>query len=126
MTDQQLIIAVAKLDGWTNPKCDADNTNTCYGTPPLDNPPPKERNWLFKEYLCCELPHYLVSRDAIIPVIEKVCNTKELKEEFVCCLTLELDDTEHFSLLDVFSAITKTTPKQLAIALVKACGNWEE
>lgn len=117
MNDNRLIIAVAKLDG----KCPHNRVNS--GNHPEEG--------FMAECLDCgvDFPvelEYLTSHDAIIPVIEKVCNTKHLKEEFVCYLTLELDDTEHFSLLDVFSAITKTTPKQLSIALVKACEKWEE
>lgn len=116
MKDTNIIIAVAKLDEFTQ----------------LDNMPNPMLALEVCEYeaACCYTRasefEYLTSREAIIPVIGKVCDTKELKEEFILCLTLELDDTEHFSLLDVFSAITKTTAKQLCIALLKAAGKWEE
>lgn len=110
MKDHQIIIAVAKLDGFTQ----------------LDNMP----NPMFAlevceyEAACCHTRasefEYLISRDAIIPVIEKVYRGTNKWSEF----ERQLEEL-HGEPCRLIEALT-TEPKQLCIALLKATGKWEE
>lgn len=123
MTDEQLIIAVAKLDNWVREES--------------EHPIFKSRIiWWIKHtgtferrIPLIELPPYLTSRDAIIPVIEKVVKpTKQITStRFSDILMNELEgytDTIYgdFEIKQMLFA----TPKQFSIALVKATGNWTE
>src|SRR5262252_9575508 len=79
MTDTEIIIEVAKLDGWH--LLDSDETDTYYPgglrTVRKKMWHQSETNPLFLQGLRQdELPHYLTSRDAIVPVIEKLKNDK--------------------------------------------------
>lgn len=111
MTDQQLIIEVAKLDGRENAVkvCLELDGN-------LEFPRIQEIN-------------YLTSHDAIIPVIRKQSEAvKNAFSEALCERLGYYDDyyegwNIHGSSIEEF---VTATPKQLAIALVKACGKWEE
>lgn len=121
MTDQDLIIAVAKLDGWefwTHPE----------GSPKLAKARDREQRdyWTSQGCFTIEtnfgvlpknIPDYLTSRDAIIPVIEKQPDSVIAT---VCMhLIADKQHREGFRLL-------LSKPKQLAIALVKATGGWKE
>lgn len=125
MTDQQLIIAVAKLDGWVPSRL----------IPPMPlgmgNAMSRHKQmWLkqdnnteWEEY---QMPRYLTSRDAIIPVIEKVINTKDEVWTFSVNLSKILTETdEDYQELSPVDYITATA-QQLSIALVKSTGNWTE
>jgi hypothetical protein len=107
MTDRDIITAVAGLDGWQRRLTGWQK----YPHAPLT---PTE-----------QLPPYLTSRDAIVPVIEKQpksvqVNTSILLEEIVyrgtdchlCLLT---------SILMVLA-----TPSQLCEALLRATGTWKD
>lgn len=108
MTDNELTIECARLDGWE------------YDNDP-HSPEYVKHNVgvIFKR-----LPPYLTSRDAIIPVIEK--NIKPDAEynslwwEFFNALD-EQDKNEFNNTSYLFAP-----PRQLAIALIKAVGKWKE
>lgn len=116
MTDQSIIIAVAKLDGFTQ----------------LDSMP----NPMFAlevceyEAACCHTRasefEYLTSRDAIIPVIEKRITNPEIEKVFNYALydLLPKEVTEVNAMTYVMAV--KATAKQLCIALLKATGKWME
>lgn len=98
MTNNDLIIAVAKLDDPAQCLCFE------VGCPA----------WKYKDCL--------TSRDAIIPVIEKLCDTRDRQEAFIEHL---IAIEEPLGRLRWFDTLT-TAPKQLTIALVKATGNYHE
>lgn len=99
MTDTEIIIAVAKLDGFNSVKIKMD------GKKPFVS---GER----ADWFGCRVPDYLISRDAIIPVIEKQPQVIQYRT-----------NTE-FQDLDVELKFL-ATPKQLCIALLKATGGFE-
>lgn len=118
MNDEQIIIAVAELDGYT----------VNY-----------REEGLSPHYLryggICGQEHmkYLTSRDAIIPVIEKL--HPSLFEAVCANLLLDLMhywDTERKLSVDwknrnlVIMATIHATPRQLCVALLKATGKWKE
>lgn len=125
MTDQSLIIAVAKLDEIT---FDALTGDVMVAPGRYEKPHPNH----FKPYL--------TSRDAIIPVIEKQDFTEEQWEVFLrFCIPDEADwiacnkvwRDERFRLQQsrlprAFRLLALLSAKQLSIALVKATGKWEE
>lgn len=113
MTDEALMIECAKLDGWKDigigtvgslhhPKCDCFSGEGCIK------------------------PSYLTFRDAIIPVIEKQGWDMNGWQNFLNILDEETNTS--CSSLRLRNRIEgfKATPKQLAIALVRATGNWRE
>lgn len=111
MTDQQLIIAVAKLDGKLTSSVNENNTCFC------------------EECVAEKGLNYLTSHDAIIPVIEK--QSEEIQAHVWFWIVSKyipqlrsLNDVVAINLLPAI--IRKATPKQLSIALVKATGKWEE
>lgn len=119
MTDQEIIIEVAKLDGWIyHPAQDVYQKEFSDRTRHVSTP-------LVEKHL----GSYLTSRDAIIPVIEK--QGLGIKYTLGWKLSEELNFDEE-SLSDVdnlgyrFTDILCATPRQLCIALLKASGNWKE
>lgn len=124
MTDQQIIIEVAKLDGWTVNEPNRSWPNPFYTQPALK---------ILRTFE--ELPPYLISRDAIIPVIEKVIN-RHTCHSFFDALGLEAikdwadcdgspvyeGDGSYFELWVLF----KASPHQLCIALLKTTGKFTE
>jgi hypothetical protein len=114
MTDDEIIIEVAKLDGWT------------FGDRVTD----KKTGISWDVYRKGEqhgsiyvgtLPKYLTSRDAIMPVIEKQENHVKVD------LVHQLDDGlfNNWQPSQVV-AVLLSTPRQLCIALLKATGKWRE
>ena len=102
MKDQKIIKAIAELDGWNHwfngwNKLD-DNT------PPLT--------------LSQNLPPYLTSRDAIVPVIEK--QDEQVQEEIAMCCRESFGDpfTDRCMML--------ITPRQLCEELLRATGKRKE
>ena len=77
-------------------------------------------------------PNYLTSYDAIIPLIVKWCNEAQLEtwlrgSKFIC----EFEDVKKLiqnepAYSTVFKTIITKTPEQLADALIRAAGKWEE
>jgi len=130
MTDHELIIEVAKLDGWSEPfefkpPLYADEPDRLFGVAPgWDNK--SLSNILRKDLTGLEearhiVPDYLHSRDAIIPVIEK---------------HLRKGNYNHFDTVNAFrhefgdpctwQDIICASPRQLSVALLKATGKWKE
>lgn len=123
MTDQQLIIAVAKLDGLT---CKASPTIIGMyalfsedGSQWSESHDTEEQCWR-------EAKDYLTSHDAIIPVIEKHITNPEIEMIFNYALydLLQKEVSEVNAMTYVMAV--KATARQLSIALLKACGKWEE
>lgn len=108
MTDNEITIAVAKLDGFEVDFRGDERLNP----------------WIRKDKTIGALNslEYLTSRDAIIPVIEK--NIKQpntfcdfLLKEISGIIVAIHGDCEAFHMLIA-------TPKQLCVALLKATGKW--
>lgn len=119
MTDTDILIEVAKLDGWIMVR-----ELNCY----LIGKPPDEQ--LHEHYKTAHIPTangewqlkpYLTSRDAIIPVIESQSHT--IIRLVVCYLINET--LPGIQIEDVALAMF-TLPRQLCIALVKSTGRWKE
>lgn len=111
MTDSEVIIEVAKLDGW-----DVHHPNLITSSV-IGFPPGSESIDDWKP-----LPNYLTSRDAIMPVIEKckpiIGNNQDM---FVSYLWREMGLKAGDCVFEAFLA----TPRQLCIALLKATGKWK-
>lgn len=121
MTDQSIIIAVAKLDVYYVIHGDiADDYILKHDT--LN----ASIRCLSPQDCWANCPHYLTSRDAIISVIEKQGIHHQL-EMIEWLATQKLTGADQFSEVHNFALeILKATPKQLCIALLKATGKWEE
>lgn len=111
MTPQSQIIAIAELDGWQCNLWSDKSTSEWYSKK-------DEIDKNIKDFT------YLHSRDAIVPVIEKVIKTSGEWHEFTIHLFGEatiVDDA--FTI--VFKLLQKT-PSQLCEALLRATGKWTE
>src|SRR5690349_24709405 len=115
MTDTEIIIEVAKLDGWKYPKDEEANDWTW-----ISNEDTKRHDCLLGQLKC-----YLTSRDAIIPVIEKQLTDDPMVEDrFLTkfnAAVRSLKPNNKQMMLSIF-----LTPRQLCIALLKATGRWKE
>jgi len=104
MTPDEQIKAVAELDGWMwCEKNHQDNISEKFSIEKKVWYNPLKDHWL-SEY---ELPPYLTSRDAIVPVIEKHW-TSDVRE----------------IMLNRQSVLS--TPAQLCEALLRAAGRWTD
>lgn len=122
LTDNEQIIAIAKLDGWTT-----------FVNEPL---PSGCFAWDEHGQSRSEFKPYLTSRDAIIPVIERCCESWELKPRFIRALELIRYDNEppirtedsiwEFGYGEAFEIIIEATPRQLAEALLRVTNKWKE
>lgn len=114
MSDNEIIIAVAKLDGYT------------INGPSNDPSEPEGWCWDGKGNNCWfhEL-EYLTSRDTIIPVIEKVVTQHE---DFQRYLMMETKTSIGYGQCNGTAFVINicATPRQLCIALLKATGNWKD
>jgi len=114
MTDIEIIIAVAKLDGFAPPsgneRWNYNNQFAPYSISVDDLSGCKR--WIDKPYL-----H---SRDAIIPVIEKQ------GPEAIKAIVGWLTPSDMSYSLDEIGQVLLSTPRQLCIALLKATKNWKE
>lgn len=109
MNDEQITIEVAKLNGWKS------------YSPGDFNPTVRwEKNGSVVQTL--DLPEYLYSRDAIIPVIEKVV-TPELEMVWVFFFAM-LDEQREDSFCG--TSYLFATARELCIALLKSTGNWKD
>lgn len=119
MTDTSIIIEVAKLDGWIR----EEKTHPRFYT--------RIVHWIKRigtferKIVESELPPYITSRDAIIPVIERhdevsYCLMHELR--MILTDDLGCESPKEINEWDMLTA----TPKQLCIALLKATGKWKE
>lgn len=110
MTDNEIIIECAKLDGWKttrNPKVMAK----------MEGDVIKLEAHVGGE----TLRSYLHSRDAIVPVIEKQSFSPEQWQAFSSCISSCLNSIEPWRLVQW---VLFSTPRQLCIALLKATGKW--
>ena len=117
MKDQDIIKAIAELDGWLRNTALDYVCLTCPG-----NETVKRIMWSKGQKSCCEddFERYLTSRDAIIPVIEK--QPRNIKQSFIAYLwdTLSGDDVPNIRYCEAICA----TPRQLCEALLRANGKW--
>jgi len=118
MTDQEIIIEVAKLDGWKENYCRG------YGHIPLNLHPTTNVYQDFKY-----LP-YLTSRDAIVPVIErhqKMDNFEQVMKQ-LNYEVLGFHGGQQTITLNYWALqrLVCANPRQLCIALLKATGKWKE
>ena len=127
MTDEQIVIEVAKLDGWKHCQSNTELCNKWWGGKPIGVSPLNER-FNNEEHAFWEIPNYINSRDATVPVIEKWANNNMVDfSNFVCCLRHELKLDSEFELVtaDIWFCLT-ATPRQLCIALLRATGKYKE
>jgi len=106
MTDEQIVIEVAKLDGF-EPVLNLSGEIYKWKIP-------KEESWEWASSFVVNHP-YLTSRDAIVPVVER-------------CLGREIDENDILEELikqGVFYSYL-ATPRQLCTALLKATGKHKE
>lgn len=119
MKDTNIIIAVAKLDGWIfgikSESSFADPTKQITSPCWLDEQGQPVRK--FKDYL--------ESHDAIIPVIAKQPRKIQLKIFEYPSSEFSSNPDEDYLSQRLYFVLT-LTPKQLSIALLKACGKWGE
>ena len=104
MTTQDQIKALAELDGWKQNIDEAQLSWKETWSSPANN---------FKTYFrFTELPRYLTSYDAIIPLIQKQDN------ETRCSISEWCHNNHH-------SPVIMATPAQLCEALLRATGKWK-
>ena len=113
MTDEQIIKAVAELDGW---KQFEDTDDGLLGVPPKASMAYPYRARFGCGMMPC--PKYATSYDAIIPVIKK--QKFSVRQRFFRELRL-LNRTESFGQLRDEEFLFMS-PRQLCVALVKALG----
>lgn len=111
MTNEEIIIEVAKLDGIKQ--------NFHWLHYPDQQIP--DGYMLSDGTLVKELHSYLTSRDAIIPVIEKL----SLPEQIQLMRHLHIEFRAGVASWTDFKILT-ASPRQLCIALLKATGKWKE
>lgn len=128
MKPELQLIELAKLDGWTNIESVphlAEEKFQFVGTDPSDpycfislkagEQPPKKY-----------LKPYLTSRDAIIPLVEKLITTPELERVFNYALyDLLPREVSEVNAMTYVMAI-KAKPAQIAEALLRTFGKWIE
>lgn len=116
MSGQDKIRALAELDGWTDIQL---NTNG---------------EWIGIRWVGChqklkrlqQIPYYLVSRDAIIPLIEKHWIQFGLNgNEFRKALKVMVDNDVCCDIHTTFR-ILLATPAQPVESLLRATGKWKE
>lgn len=109
MKTEVKIKALAELDGW-------ELVNTADGVTP---------EWKHERYCLSvyteQLPNYLTSYDAIIPLVHKHINVENC-EAFWNALNKLTDFFEN----EGHTGMLKTTPYQLCEALLRATGKWTE
>jgi hypothetical protein len=111
MKDSKQIEALAGLDGWGIVKTIGKNSFSA--VPP--NEKPLRNKWLSIECAMSDYPRYLTSLDALAPIIQGMSRNE--CREYVDQLIIMLGD---------FELIHKATPQQVAEAIIKAMGLWEE
>lgn len=124
MTDQDIIKACAELDGWLDVKVYTFDYDYCGEKGQhiaLMGRDPKELQSL--KYI----RDYLESYDAIIPLVnsQNWSKSKPFVRYLMEGINTEAQTIEKLSYLDI-SRLICASPKQLAIALVKAAGKWKE
>lgn len=131
MTKEKQLIALAKLDGFEIIFTDTgriqihhSDGRSCAGN----------KDQLEAIFELAEVPKYLISRDAIVPLIEKQFKDDDSKKNFFRWLYDQhtgeggidlMDITEGDELLIAYY-ILLSKPEQLAEALLRATNLWEE
>lgn len=115
MTDTEIIIEIAKLDGLASYSFPRGHPQ--YGTTGC---------YINKFGGVSEMPYYLNSRDAIIPVIEKHITNPDIEHTFNYALydSLPKEDWDKNAMTYVMAV--KATARQLSVALLKTSGKWKE
>lgn len=118
MTEQDQIKAIAELDGWILEPSGKDSFNVFHAA--FWRHPDKQGEHT--------LPNYLYSRDAIIPVIEKVCIQKHSYRGNFNAELFQLTTNRNLSSAIkepnfIFAALTASAA-QLSEALLRATGKW--
>lgn len=111
MTNNEQITALAKLDGWT-----FDGNGLIKNPSPYGTPADQATLWINHP----NIPKYLTSYDAILPLIKK--QPKDVQERFIVFLMGETLGTLLPHLMKMFNS----TPRQLAESLLRAHGLWKE
>lgn len=116
MKPELQIKALAELDGWS--EHETEERQFCY---PGGQTFVKCLRW-FKDFVANpfmmggvrfdELPNYLTSYDAIIPLIQK--QDWKIRNEIEC------------KLLDNIGSVVESTPTQLCEALLRSVGKWKD
>lgn len=126
MSEQEILIEVAKIDGWKLIQKDVQVwACTDYdGSGEYQNKtvPMYENDGAFKKLE--NLPRYTTSHDAILPVVGRQDMTTEFTKKFMDHLNLEIkwSPSRDLNMLLMLTA----TPLQLCTALLKAKGVWRE
>lgn len=118
MNNQEIIKAVADLDGWV-----FKGFTTRIGYPNKSKTgfaqPKAAGEQRIRPY---ELPDYLNSRDAIVPVIEKCCSGTTTTW---FAFSEGLVKMGRPYIIEPFVGFIKATPRQLCEALLRATGKWK-
>lgn len=115
MKEYEQIKAIAELDGWTS----------------KEHWQPKEppfTMWSKHGQIGHQWFHFkfLISRDAIIPVIEKFITNSEIEMKFNYALYALLPKREGSTHGMTYVMAVLSTPAQLCEALLKTLGKWED
>lgn len=110
MTPQEKIIALAKLDGWK----EMPNHGSAGGLMVFNQDGFMVGLGTIQRYA----EHYLTSYDAIIPLVQKECNTRSWTWEYLLSAFEVVG--EHAN--DKMFNLLKMTPTEIADALLKAKG----
>lgn len=118
MTDNEIIKAIAELDGWCFVQNQMDGgsfgwvKNNCF---------PQRYD---------SLPNYLHSYDAIIPVVQKWCSSGEPNLDMVFFFYRRLKDmvtvVRQPNTTEIVNILLNATPAQLCEALLKSVVKWKE
>ena len=123
MTDNEIIIEAARLDG--------KNVRLKHGPTFKGTDFHPTEIWVIQRHgpddeILWTPTSYLTSRDAIVPVIEKCCIAEPQKVRFMVCLEGFENIKGQHEQAWAFNKYIKATPRQLCIALLKATGKWKE
>ena len=114
MTDTEQIKAIAELDGWTLQEVTINShVEASY----------KDTMWTKEGCMAGGVPNYLTSRDAIIPVIEKLYSKNDYEAgKFIDVLAVIIGHEHNLGTHCIGLVIS--TPKQLCEALLRATNKW--
>ena len=115
MTPEDQIKVIAELDGWTDVKF-----YVLGHKPDGITALARSRSADYR----CDLPDYLTSRDAIVPVIEK--QSDEVLIDFIRILLEDVLRQPHAGRYTQQLSILLAIPSQLCEALLRATGKWIE
>jgi len=123
MNEQEIIKAIAELDGWTNIPMFGGSGFWYQNFSELTRDS-AEHGTLKGAHAEYQLPPYLTSRDAIVPVIEKQEYNIQLR--FARALAKICDADRWHEKENYAMQILKSIPCQLCEALLRATGRWKD